>query len=797
MILHYLQTGLRFINRYKIHSFINVFGLSIGLAGAMLSGLFVIDEISFDRFHSKAGRIYRINKVVTGADGLTEKSAETSGLFGPTLQLEQPTIEKVVRYSPAFSQIVLSHNDKNYIAREKDLVYTDSTFFDVFDFKLIEGDPKTALVRPNTLVITEEIAFALFGEHSAVGQSILGLEGELFEITGVVKSLPRNSHIQFKGLISWATTAQSGSILYKGWMNHIIPQGIATYVLLHTAGDKVKVDEAFPNFVAAHMPNHKDRYAFYLQPFTELYLNSTDVSGLRMNKLGSLSFITLFTVIAGFVLLIASINYVNISVAKASSRMKEVGMRKSLGAKRAQLFAQFISESIILTLVAFLLAVVLLIIALPHFNSLLEKSLMIESALSWKAGLFAIGLLATVSLLAGGYPGVVLSSFKPITSLKGTFKSTPSGALARQVLIMLQFCISIAIVAGTLFIYQQIKLILNRDLGFNKENVLVVRFSSEVRAKQSSFADHVRMLPHVQSVSLSNTAIGSGSWSTFVIPEGFNPNEVEARMFPVDHEFATAFALQMSTGRFFSPQYASDSSGILINEAMQRRLNWNDPLNKSIKFSENGPAYRVIGLVKDFHFKSLYEKIEPMIMFLNPEGAYYASVRFTGNPSSLLTALEKTWKTFDNKYPFNYYFVDHQTRIAYQSEEKLLKAVQLSGIISIILSCLGLYGVVSIVLEQRTKEIGIRKVLGATIVNIVALIGYRFVGVVLLSGLAAIPLVVWFIDNWLAKFIIKTNIEVHPFIISIVVIAFLAFLTILSQIWRVSKQNPTVSLKEM
>lgn len=796
MLYHYLLTGIRILKKYRAHSFINIFGLSLGLAGAMLSILFVIDEFSFDRFHSKGDRIFRINKVVTGPDGSTEKNAESSGLLGPTMAGEQGEIEKVVRYSPSYIEVVLSHEDKNYIIKEMELVYTDSTFFQVFDFEWVEGNAATALSRPATMVINEELAASLFGNTSPIGKSVIGIEGVEFEITGVIKAPPRNSHLQFKGLMSWSSTQTEGSPIFQSWMNRITPQGIATYLLLKDPADKQKIEQAFPDFMARHMPDQKDRYAYYLQPFFDTYLQSSDVSGLRMSKMGSLGFIYLFSIIAGFILIIACINYLNISIARASKRAKEVGMRKSLGAGKGQLLTQFLGESFLFTGVASLLSVGLLFLAIPQFNELLDKSLTISLLLDKQVILLLCALIVIVTFLSGAYPAMVIASFKAITTLKGLTKTSAAGIASRHTLILIQFCISIAIISGTVIIYQQVKMVLDRDLGFDKENVLVINMSRDVREKKDIFADEIRRLSGVESVSVCNMALGGGSYTTMVIPEGFNPNEVESRMFAVDYEFADTYRLKMQSGRFFDRDRASDSLAIVINETMERRLKWDNAIDKVIKLEEEGPAYRVIGIVSDFHFKPLYEEIEPFIMFINVERGRNASVRFSGNPSNLLPGLESAWKTFETKYPFNFYFVDARLNQAYQSEERLLRAVIIFGSISIILSCLGLYGVVLFMLEQKTKEIGIRKVMGATLSNIMVLISRRFVLIILLSGLVATPLVMWQINKWLSKFTIKIDLTFYPFLISVMLIALIAFGTMALQIIRVGKQSPTISLKE-
>lgn len=796
MLSSYLLAALRNYRKYKLHTAITFFGLSLGLMTSLLAVMFVVDEYSFDRFHSKLDRMYRLNKISRDQDGSTFRNAETSGMMGPTMVSEFPEVESVVRYQPWYNPVVLTQQDRNVELVEKDILIVDSTFFHVFDFQLIRGSSDNVLTRPGTIVLTEALATALFGQKDPIGQSVIGINNLTFEVTGIAKEAPRNSHIQYKALVSWSSTVPGlGSMPYE-WMNNWIAQGINTYVVLKPGTIMETVDAKLPKFMRDHMPTRAENYSLYLQPFRDVYLDADDIRFHGMAKTGSRSYLRVFAAIAGFILLIACVNYINISTSKAMRRAREVGMRKSLGATRRQLISQFIGESFITTLLSAGVGLGLVYLAIPYFNQLSGKSLPFAQLSHPMVLLGSAALIILVSFLSGLYPAFVLSAFRPADVLKAGARNSLSGQLPRQVLITFQFAIAIAMIASTLLVYQQIKFVLSKDLGFDKDHILVVNLTTDMLPKGKVFEQEVARHPSVVSTSLGRTALGFGGASTRVQPEGFPPDQVEVRMFPTDGNFQRTYNLEMAQGRFFDvPGLASDSGAVIINEALARQLNWDKPIGKTIKFDENDVARPVIGVLKDFYFASLYDDVDPLMMWISVRNQRNLSIRFNGNPAELISHLEAQWKKFEQRYPFKYTFVDDAFAKAYESEEKLFQTVMTFAGLSLVIACLGLYGMVSFMLEQRKKEIGVRKVLGATVLGLNLMVNRSFLILILIGSLAAVPLVIPMMNSWLNRFAFHIDLGPEVFAAAIVITLAITVLAVSIQAIRAAMMNPAEVLR--
>ncbi|HWA35058.1 MAG TPA: ABC transporter permease, partial [Cyclobacteriaceae bacterium] len=771
MILSYLTTAARNFKKNKVHTFITISGLSLGMMATILALMFIMDERSFDQFHSRKNRIYRVNKVFIDPNKVGSKNGESSGMIGPTMREDFPEVESVVRYHPWYEETVLSNGDKTILLNAQDLSVADSTFFQVFDFPLVSGDPKRVLTRPSTIVISEPIAHALFGNENPIGKTVVGISDHEFEVTGICKVSPRNSHIQFKAIMSWATTVpQLGpQELQQTWMNNWIAQGIRTYVLLKEGADPAAVEAKFPAFMQQHSPDRADRYKPYLQKFTDMYLYSSDTKYHNLAVSGNIQFVNLFTIIALFMLAIACINYINISTSKSTRRAREVGMRKTMGASRGQLINQFMGESFLLVTGSAIFAMGLVYLALPLFNELTGKSIPATLLLDPVVLGGSAALILLVSVLSGSYPSLLIASFSASEVLRGGGKSKVSGHLPRYALITFQFTASIIMIAATLLVYQQIRFVQSKDLGFDKDHILVLDLTDALKDKKEVLQNAVDAFPNVLSTSVGRTALARGSSSTYVIPEGFNPDEIEVRTFPVDGYFQRTYDLKMESGHFFDPTKASDSAAFIINEALVRRLHWDNPLGKTIKFGPDQPAWPVIGVLRDFNFKSLYDDVEPLVMWVSRRRPENMSIRFSGNPAPLLAFLEGQWKTYETRYPFQYTFLDQDYEKMYASEEKLFKTLITFAGLSILIACLGLYGLVSYTIEQRTKEFGIRKVLGASVSSLNILVNRKFVWMVAIAAAIAIPVVIPMIGNWLSKFKFRIAVGPEPFILSILI----------------------------
>lgn len=795
MLRNHLIAAFRNFRKNKFHTFINVLGLGLGLMASLLAFVFVLDELSFDAFHSKKDRLYRLNKISFEPDGSTFLNAETSGLMGPTMVTEYGEVEKVVRYQPWYNQVVLTNNDRQVELVEMESVFVDSTFFDVLDFSLVRGNSKTVLMRPLTMVITEEVAQGLFGNEDPIGKTVTGINGLEFEITGIAKSAPRNSHIQYKSLISWTTTVPQLGPLNFEWMNNWIAQALTTYVLLKPGADANALQSKFKKFMEDHIPTRTSNYQLYLQPFSDVYLSASDIKYHRMAKTGNKQYVYVFSVIAAFILIIACVNYVNINTSKSIRRAREVGTRKSLGATQRQLINQFLGESFLITSVSAVVAIGLLYMVVPYFNQLAGKTLPFELLLSWKVISGLLLLIGLVSVISGLYPALVLSSFRPSEVLKASTKSKIAGNLPRHILITFQFIISIVMLACTLLVARQMKYVMSKDLGMDKEHVLVVNLTNEILTKGRVFADEVATHPSVVSTSLGRMALGQGGSSTFVQPEGFPPDQIEIRMFPADGNFQTTYGLEMADGRFFDPTMSSDSSSLVINEALVKRLNWKSAIEKTIRFQGDSTNYPVIGVLKDFNFSSLYEEVEPLIMWISPTNQRNLSIRFSGNPSELLSFVETKWKSFESKYPFKYYFLDQAFARAYESDQKLFQTMMTFAGLSIIIACLGLYGLVSFTIEQRIKEFGVRRVFGATITSLNFLVNKKFMVMVVIASALAIPLVLKLMNAWLGKFAYKIDVGPGIFILATAITLAITLLAVSIQTIRAAMLNPAESLR--
>lgn len=795
MIKNYIIAAARNFSRNKLHTLINISGLAIGIMAGILSIMFVLDELSYDKFHSKGDRIFRLNKINKETNGGQLLTAETSGMMGPTMVDEMPEVQKATRYLSWFDEIVLSYNEKNLNVNAGNAKFADSTFFEIFDFQLIRGERSKVLSRPQTIVLSESSAISLFGNDDPIGKSVTGMNNVSFEVTGVVQDAPRRSQFQFDAFMSWTTTNPQTGAIPMDWMNNWIAQGINTYLLFDSPTSSSSVAPKLPKFMRDHLPTRVDKYELYLQPFNETYLNSYNLQGVHSSRLGNIQYVYIFSLIAGFILMIACINYINVSTAKAARRSKEVGMRKALGAAKRHLIFQFMGESMLLTVLSCAIALVLLYLAVPLFNELTGKDLSMKLLVDPHVIAGIIALIMFVGLSSGLYPALIISAFRPATVLRGTTITRAGSQWARSGLITFQFIISIVMIAGTLLLHEQINFILSKDLGFDKEHILVVNLTADVAAKKDVLQNATNAYPNVVSSSMGRTGFGQGGASTYIIPEGFGPDEIEARMFPVDGNFLETYGLNMKEGRFFQQGSAYDSGAFIINEAMARRLNWNRSVEKTIRFSQDQPAQPVIGVLKDFNYGTLYKEVEPLIMWVSRRAPVRFSVRFTGDPTPLVDFLGQQWKQYESRYPFDYYFLDHAFAASYSSEQKLYKTVMTFAALSIFIACLGLYGLVSFTIAQRTKEFGIRKVLGASVMSIGVLVNRQFIFLVGIAALIAIPAIIPLMNQWLQKFAFRVDLGPSVFIYAIMLTLLITIVAVSFQAVKVAMGNPAKSLR--
>ncbi len=794
MIRNYLKITLRNILKYKAYLGINVLGLTVALACSILALAFINDELSFDKFHTKKDRLYRLNKRSLNLNtGVSRLTAENSGLMGPTILDEYPEVENITRVCPWWDDVVMSFDDKN--VKVSNFLFVDSTFFDLFDFKLIKGDRNLALVVPSSVIITEDLADKLFGNADPIGQTVIGLQSLEYHVTGVVENPPRNSHLQYDALVSWTTTVPGTGPLPFTWMNNWWAQAIFTYVLTNEGADVDQLQSKLTDFMQRNFPERADQYFLYLQPFQDIYLNSSNLTGIRNARLGSGLYIKIFSFTAIFLLLIACINYININTAKATKRAREVGIRKVMGASRKQLLLQFFGESLLITLLSGLLALLLADLAIPAFNDLAGRHIQIDILLSTKVLIPTVGIIAIVSIVAGTYPALVLSSFSPAKALRSSAKSKITGNAARQVLTTFQFAISVMLITGTILVFSQMEYLNTKDLGFAKDQVLVLNIENSISSKYQTFQNEIESHPDVISTAAGQAAIGSGTYTTTVVKEG-DEDELGVRIFRTDGNFIKTYGMEIVEGRDIDTQIASDSNALIVNEAFVNQMGWKEPLNQQVQFNPLGPKFPIIGVVKDFHYNPLTTStVGPIAMFIWPSNFHNLSVRITGkNIPETLSYIESIWNNFESRFPFEYYFVDQWFNDNYKDQQQLFKTVSIFSLISILIACLGLYGLTSFTIEQRTKEIGIRKVFGASVSSIATMINKKFILLVGIGFLIASPFTYYLVDGWLESFVYRIPVYSWAFIVGGLIVSVIAILSVSIQALKAAMVSPIKSL---
>ena len=802
MLQNYLKIALRNLLKNKGFSAINIFGLAVGIACCLLITLYVTDELSFDRFHEKADRIYRTNLDVKFG-GSEQSVATTADLLGPTLKKDYPQVENYARIYDSGSFLIKKTGTVNNIREEK-ILFADSSIFEVFTFPLVTGEPKSALREPNTIVLCETAAKRHFGNQNPIGQ-ILNLDNKKdYKITGVMRDIPENSHIKAEFFVSLRS-------LDYNW-NSFLGNNFQTYILLQKDANPKAFDAYFkqivqkyvsPEIVKAMGSTIKDleksgsyyRYSMILM--TDIHLESKQTNELGIN--GDIQYVYIFSVVALFVLLIACINFMNLSTARSSKRAKEVGIRKVLGSVRVQLMIQFFAECVLLSFLALIVALGLVAILLPFFNEISGKTLIISDLYSIKFLLIITILPILVGILAGSYPAIFLSSFEPIKVLKGRL-SLKGGSL-RNVLVVFQFATSIVLIIGTVIIYRQINFIQQKNLGFNKDQVLIINDAYALDKQAVAFKEEVLKLKGVQNGTLSGfLPTPSSRNNTVMFPEGQidQSKGISVGQWDVDYDYIQTMGMSMTKGRNFSKEYGTDSSGIILNETAAKLLGFTEPLNKGVSLfmNDNKKVYRVVGIVKDFNFESMKSNIGALCMMLRSSTGN-ASFRLDAQNDiqSTIKQIEAKWTQMAPGQPFSYTFMDESFNNVYKAEQRIGKISLAFAFLTILVACLGLFGLVTFIAEQRIKEIGIRKVLGASVLGIVSLLSKDFVKLVIVSICIASPIAYYAMNLWLQDFAFRIKIEWWIFVLAGISAIVIALLTVSYQAIRAALMNPVKSLK--
>lgn len=804
MFTNYLKITLRNLRRNKAYSFINIAGLALGMACCVLILLFVQEELSYDQFHEQKENIFRIHIAWHNPQtGETSENAINPYRLAEALRTDFPELPQVVRLFPQ-GRTLIRHGDKRF--NENGFYYVDPSIFEAFSLQLLDGDPATALREPYTVVITKEIARKYFGDENPIGQSLTHDNDEL-KITGVMAELPRHSHFHCDFLASMAVAQQEFSrIVLENWGE----MTVYTYISLPAGMSPAELEGRLVPFVKKHIPDYAAAVRLVLMPLTDIHLHSHTSGELEAN--GDIIYVYAFTAIAFFILLIACINFMNLATARSAKRAREVGMRKVLGAVAVQLRRQFLGESLCFALLALLLALLLVQLVLPAFNGFVDRELALDLTQNWVmlASLLAITLF--VGLVAGSYPAFVLSAFEPVQVMKGAAGKNSRGAMLRKTLVTLQFAISIFLIVVTAIVYRQLQYARDIKLGFNKEHVVAISNlpSSIMGDHFAQFRSELMQNSGVVRVAASSRVppgrLGSNIGTR---PEGV-PEAQRQGMQTVwtDFDFIELLGLELAAGRSFSRAFATDAtSAFILNEAAVKAIGWTPEtaIGKSFGSSEivdwnqgqwierNG---QVIGVLRDFHFESLHDEIVPTVYFVAPYMAWNAVVRIRPeNIASTMKFLESKWEEFNPGQPFEYRFLDEAFEALYRREKRQGEIFGTFALLAILVACLGLIGLASFAAEQRTKEIGIRKVLGASAAGIVNLLSREFLGLVLLANLLAWPVAYFIMKKWLEDFAYRIDINVLPFLAGAVVALLMAMLTVSVQTLKAALANPVETLR--
>lgn len=779
MFENYLKIALRNLKKHKVYSLINILGLSIGLASVIFLLLYVQFEISFDWFHSKADRIYRVQR---SGFGSSEMSPIMPAPLAPAMKEEFPEVEEATRF--AFrSNVHISANDKNFF--ENGFVFTDPATLEIFSFEFLRGSSNTALADPFSILLSESMAVKYFGDEDPVGKKITFRGTHEFRITGVLKDLPENSVLTLNFIVPFKTLEKMSRVYdLSSWGAF----SYHTYVLLDEEADPRELEMKFPVLIEKHLNKEiAQQVLVRLQALRSVHLDSRR------------TVITLFTSIAGLILIIACINYINLSTARSAQRMKEIGIRKVVGANRTQLVRQFLGESVIFTLLAFLLAVILVSIFLPSFNAFVERNLNFNLLENREFLVWLVVLIVFVGVFAGGYPALAISSRKPTHIIRGQIVSS-KGSTLRNILVIFQFIVSILLIVATLVIKGQLHYIRTKDMGYRKDRILVVDIRDQrLRNNMEPLQNELKRNPNILSVSSSAFLPNFTDIATTISWSG-KPEDREVGMYLnfVDYDFVDLYDIEIVEGRNFSRDFPSDAGGtFLLNETAVGAIGWEAALGKELTHHIGGRTGKVIGIVKDFHMNSLHQAIEPLCIDLNPRRAdSHLSVQITGNQiPETVSFLRETLATFAPDYPFVYQHFEDIFDGAYAFEQKLDTIFSLFSLLAVIVACLGLLGLASFAAQQRIKEIGIRRVLGASVSGIVLLLSRQFTKWVLIANLIAWPVAYFAMERSLQLYAYRIRLGPGFFLLAGGFALFVALMTVSTQAFKAARTNPVDSLR--
>jgi len=800
MLRNYFLVAIRNIRKQKFYSFINILGLTIGVAATLFIILYIFDELSYDRFHANIDRMHRVglNGRLAGQEVYV---AATPPPLAQGMVSEVPGVESAIRLWQ-WGDVVIRYEDQVYT---EDLIFhTDSNFFEFFSFKLIEGDPKTALTEPNSIVLTESMAEKFFGEGEKLGRILtFSNDNKAMKVTGVAQNPPHNTHFTFNYLVSFSSNDFGKS---DQWLSN----SLYTCFLVNENSNVEEIErklneELIPKYVGPQIQQflgisldqfleQDGAYGYFVDPVKDLHLYTN--ADFDLGTPGDIAYIYIFAAIGLFILIIASINFMNLATAKSAGRSREVGMRKTFGSLKRQLVFQFLVESIIYSFMAVIFAILLVVILLPEFNDLSGKSLAFSSLIQPELIGGTVLLILIVGFLAGSYPAFYLTSFRITEVLKGKVSRGTGGGKVRGGLVVLQFSISILLIISTILVYNQLEYTQNKNLGFTKERVIVISNVDRLDSNRKAFKDALMQESSIVAASYSNSMIPGVNNTTIFRKPGLEEDHIIGVYF-ADHEHFEVLGFDLVEGRSFSRDFPSDSTAILVNQSIVDEMGWEEPIGeKLISFNEPEPLeLEVIGVLKDFNFESLKDKVRPLLIRLGNFGNVMSVRYISDNPTDAINLIESKWKEFASSEPFEFNFLDDNFDELYRSEQRLGSLFSIFTILAILIACLGLFGLAAFTAEQRTKEIGIRKAMGATGFIIARLMSIEFLKYILIAFLISIYPAYYFISRWLENFAYRIDINFWVFIISGIAALFIALLTVSYQAIRAARINPATTLR--
>ena len=787
MLKNLIKTAIRHIVKHFGYSILNIIGLTLGITSALFLIIYVADEVSYDRYHEKADRIYRVSTKITEPDDqFTWIFAQIP--FGPQVVQDYPEVQSFVRFIN-MPRSLYKYEDKEF--NEENFFYVDSTLFDIFTYKVLKGDIKAALVEPNKIILTEKIATKYFGKSDPIGKTLTA-GTNTYEVTGVIENVPAYSHFRFDAVASRNNLPKQ----LGNWGNF----GVYTYLLFPENFDvkafETKIQGMYGTYMKPIFGPMNITLAYILEPITRIHLYSTNAN--EPEPTGSITYVRVFGIVAIFLVLIAAMNYMNLATARSTRRAREVGLRKVVGSRRGPLVLQFLSESMVFTIISLIISIILLIILLPKFNLLAGKSFDLHVLGSPAVLLSLLAVILVVGIFGGSYPAIFLSRFSPVTVLKGEITQGSAGSSFRKILVVIQFTVSVIMIICTLVVFRQLNYLKTMDQGFNQTNVIGLQLNQAMTQKYKVLKQVLHENQNIKYVTSTNSAVGEGSGKLiFNVETDQGMAQKGVNFCVVDYDFIETLGIKIVKGRGFQQDMPSDTlTAVVVNETFVNRMGWKDPVGKKVEAGDaNTLRARVIGVMKDYHQTGMYNGIESLLLAYRPiNNVVY--IKLSGNDTkSTISFIESKWKEIFPDQPFSYTFLSERFNHQFEADEKRGLIFTLFTVLAILIASLGLFGLASYMVEQRTKEIGIRKVFGANERIILGLISRDFLILSIIGIVIATPVAYYLMTNWLQNYVYKSKVGIAVLVAAALITLLITFLTISYKAYQASIMNPANSLK--